>query len=117
MRFVVKGLHVRLPLGLLLVGTLPAEWAQRLEALNYVERNTLTAVPTDHLVGETENAEFQIWIAATGTPLPQRVTVTYWHDEGEPQYRADLLNWSLNPDVSSTQFAFAHQQGRSAFRF
>ena len=111
MRFVVKGLHVRLPLGLLLVGTLPAEWAQRLEALNYVERNTLTAVPTDHLVGETENADFQIWIAATGTPLPQRVTVTYWRDEGEPQYRANLIDWSLNPDVSSTQFAFRPPTG------
>ena len=95
MRFMVKGLHVRTCRWDCWL-TLPAEWAQHLDALSYVERNTLTAVPTDHLVGETENVDFQIWITATGTPLPQRVTVTFWRDEGEPQYRANLVDWVVS---------------------
>jgi hypothetical protein len=50
-RYVVQDLDIRLPLALLLVTTLPEELDQRLEAIDYVERDTLTTVPTDHLAG------------------------------------------------------------------
>ncbi|MBK4721493.1 DUF2092 domain-containing protein [Azospirillum sp. YIM DDC1] len=110
-RYLVQDLRVRLPLALLLVSTLPDELEQRLQALDYVERDTLTAVPTDHLAGRTEDIDFQIWIATEGPPLPQRVTITYKADEGEPQYRADFSDWNLNPDVQPAQLAFHPPDG------
>ncbi|MBB3266252.1 hypothetical protein FHW79_003890 [Azospirillum sp. OGB3] len=110
-RYLVQDLRVRLPLALLLVSTLPDELERRLQTLDYVERDTLTDVPTDHLVGQTEDVDFQIWIASEGPPLPQRVTITYQGDEGEPQYRADFSDWNLNPDVQPAQLAFHPPEG------
>ena len=76
-RYLVQELQVRLPLALLLVTTLPAELDQRIQALDYVERDALTPVPTDHVAGQTEDVDFQVWVAAEGEPLPQRITITY----------------------------------------
>lgn len=116
-RYLVQDLQVRLPLALLLVTTLPAELDQRIQALDYVERDTLTPVPTDHLAGRTEDVDFQVWVAAEGTPLPQRITITYKNDEGEPQYRADLTDWTLNPDLSAAQLAFRPPDGAERIPF
>ena len=110
-RYLVQDLQVRLPLALLLVSTLPDELEQRLQTLDYVERDMLTAVPTDHLAGRTEDVDFQIWIATEGPPLPERVTITYKGDEGEPQYRAEFSDWNLNPDVQPAQLAFHPPDG------
>lgn len=110
-RYLAQDLRVRLPLALLLVSTLPDELEQRLEALAYVERDTLTTAPSDHLVGQTRDVDFQVWIATGDKPLPQRITITYKADEGEPQYRADLSDWNLNPDVAQAQLAFRPPDG------
>ncbi|MCW2241540.1 DUF2092 domain-containing protein [Azospirillum canadense] len=116
-RYLVQDLQVRLPLALLLVTTLPAELDQRIQALDYVERDTLTPVPTDHVAGQTEDVDFQVWVAAEGEPLPQRITITYKNDEGEPQYRADLTDWTLNPDLSAAQLAFRPPEGTQRIPF
>ncbi|MBP2311292.1 DUF2092 domain-containing protein [Azospirillum soli] len=110
-RYLALDLRVRLPLALLLVSTLPNELEQRLQGLAFVERDTLTAVPTDHLVGQAEDVDFQVWISTDDTPLPQRITITYKNDEGEPQFRADLTDWNLNPDVVPAQLAFHPPDG------
>ncbi len=116
-RYLVQNLQVRLPLALLLVTTLPAELDRRIQALDYVERDTLTPVPTDHVAGKSEEVDFQVWVAAEGPPLPQRITITYKNDEGEPQYRADLTDWVLNPDLSAAQLAFQPPEGTERIPF
>ncbi|OYD80428.1 DUF2092 domain-containing protein [Azospirillum brasilense] len=116
-RYLVQNLQVRLPLALLLVTTLPMELDQRIQALDYVERDTLPPVPTDHVAGQTEEVDFQVWVAAEGPPLPQRITITYKNDEGEPQYRADLTDWVLNPDLSAAQLAFQPPEGTQRIPF
>lgn len=116
-RYVVQDLQVGLPLALLLVTTLPAELDQRIQALDYVERDTLTPVPTDHLAAQTEDADFQVWIPTEGASLPQRITITYKNDEGEPQYRADLTDWAMNPDTAPAQFAVTLPAGAERIPF
>lgn len=116
-RHLVQDLQVRVPLALMLVSTLPKELEDRLEALDYVERDTLTPVPTDHLAGQTEDIDFQIWISVGDPPLPQRITITYKNDEGEPQFRADLSDWNLNPGFSPAQLAFRPPDGAERIPF
>ena len=116
-RHLVQDLQVRLPMALLLVSTLPEELKARIETLDYVERDALTPVPTDHLVGQTEDIDFQVWIAATDPPLPQRITITYKTDEGEPQFRADFSDWKLNPDITPAQLAFRPPDGAERIPF
>jgi hypothetical protein len=96
-RYVVQDLGVRLPLGLMLVTTLPDELNQRLQSIDYVERDTLTPAPTDHLAGRTADVDFEVWLDTGDTSLPQRFAITYRNEEGAPQYRAEISDWKLNP--------------------
>jgi hypothetical protein len=116
-RYAIQDLDVRLPLALLLVSTLPAELDQRLQSINYVERDTLTAVPTDHLAGRAADVDFEIWLDTGDKPLPQRVAITYRTEEGAPQYRAEFSDWKLNPDVSPVDLAFNPPDGAQRIPF
>ena len=116
-RYVIQDLGMRLPLALMLVTTLPDELGQRLQSIDYVERNTLTQVPTDHLAGRGADVDFELWIAAGETPLPQRMSITYKNEEGAPQYRAEFSDWKLNPDVSTMDLAFNPPDGAKAIPF
>ena len=65
-RYVIQDLGMRLPLALMLVTTLPDELDQRLQSIDYVERDTLTPVPTDHLAGRAADVDFESgWTPAT----------------------------------------------------
>jgi hypothetical protein len=116
-RYVIQDLGMRLPLALMLVTTLPDELGQRLQSIDYVERNTLTQVPTDHLAGRGADVDFELWVAAGDTPLPQRVSITYKNEEGAPQYRAEFSDWKLNPDLSKVDLAFRPPDGAKAIPF
>jgi hypothetical protein len=116
-RYVVRDLGMRLPLALMLVTTLPEELDQRLLSIDYVERDTLTPVPTDHLAGRAADVDFEIWLDTGDTPLPQRLAITYKNEEGEPQYRAEFSDWKLNPDVSKVDLAFNPPDGAQRIPF
>jgi hypothetical protein len=116
-RYLVGDLRVRLPLARLFVTTLPAEVKHRVQSLAYVEEDTLTDVPTDHLAGRTEDVDFQIWIPRAGEPLPRHVVITYKHAEGEPQFWAVFSDWNLTADVPASQFAFSPPQGAEQIPF
>lgn len=105
-RTLIQGLDVRMPLALLLVTTLPDELARRVVALETVETDLLSEVTADHLVGRTESVDFQVWIPTAGPALPQRVTITYKTEDGQPQYRAELTDWIIDPDAPAAVPAF-----------
>lgn len=94
LRYLVQTLGVRLPLAMLFTTTLPAELNQRLVALDYVERDDLSGA--DHLAGRMTDVDFEIWTTADAPALPQRLTITYRTAEGQPQYRAEFSDWSIN---------------------
>lgn len=110
-RYVIQDLGIRLPLALMLVTTLPAELQSRIRALAYVERDSLTTTPTDHLAGRTDTVDFEIWVAQGDNPVPQRLAITYRDFEGSPQYRAEFSNWNMAPDISSEKLAFQAPKG------
>ena len=71
----------------------------------------------DHLAFRTKEVDWQIWIAAGDTPLPQRFAITYKNEEGAPQYRAEFSDWKLNPDVSQMDLAFNPPDGAQRIPF
>jgi hypothetical protein len=116
-RFVIQDLGMPLPLALMLVTTLPDELDRRLQSIDYVERDTLTPAPTDHLAGRAADVDFEVWLDTGDTPLPQRLAITYKTEEGEPQYRAEFSDWKLNPDVSQVELAFNPPDGAQRIPF
>jgi hypothetical protein len=58
----------------------------------------------------------QMWVD-TKTGLPSRITITYEHEAGQPQFRARFEDWDLSPRVSDSTFAFDPPKGAEKIVF
>lgn len=115
--YFLNDLGMRLPLALMFRSDFPEEMAKRLETLDVVEVSAVTDIPCVHLAGRTDEIDFQVWIPETGDPLPQRLTITYRDEEGQPQFWADFENWDMAPSISAKDFAFTPPKGAERIPF
>jgi hypothetical protein len=118
LKYAVDDLKLRVPLAMMLLSTLPSELDKLGVSADYVETTTLTDAPCDHIAARTSRGvDFQVWVAQGSEPLPRRVVITYIDEPGQPQFRADLSNWNLAPDVSEALFTFTPPDGADRIQF
>lgn len=117
LRYLVGPLQARLPLALLFLTNLPEEVGRRARTVGLVQRDALYGVPVDHIAVRADSVDVQVWIEEGDHPLPYRVIITYRDEPGAPQFRADLTDWDLEPDVSPERFAPALAQGAERIPF
>jgi hypothetical protein len=60
-----------------------------------VGTSTVRGVACDHVAVRNDYADYQLWIASGDQPLLQRIVITYREEEGEPQFWAELSDWSM----------------------
>jgi hypothetical protein len=101
----VRDLHVRLPMALLLVSRLPAEFEARVKAIDYVEKTNIHGVPSHHLAARGDGVDFQVWVADGKQPYPVRVVLTYRDEPGQPQFRAQFSDWNFAPRLADDTLA------------
>lgn len=105
-KYLVGDLQIPLPLGRMFRTTFPAEIGRLVEAIDYVERDMLTDVPTDHLAARTQDVDVQVWVAEGKERLPLRIVITYKHAQGQPQFRAEFSDWNLSAKAVTGPFIF-----------
>lgn len=71
---------------------------------------TVRGVGCDQYAFRQDGSDWQVWIQRGGNPLPRRLVVTDTTKEARPQLMADY-DWSLNPQVSPSAFAFKPPPG------
>jgi hypothetical protein len=113
----VKDLGMRLPLAVLLVSQLPAELKDRVRSVDYVEKTNIHGSLSHHLAARTDMVDFQVWVADSDTPLPQRVVITYKKAKGEPQFWAQLSDWNLAPALEDSTFLAKPPDGAQKVAF
>jgi hypothetical protein len=111
-KYLVGVLKTPLPLARMFRTNFPAELDKLVEAIDYVELDTLTDVPTDHLAVRTKSVDFQIWISRGKEPLPRRIVISYKNSKGEPQFRADFSKWNL--DAKGVKGPFTYSPPKNA---
>jgi hypothetical protein len=117
-KYAVDDLKIKVPLAVMLLSTLPSEVDNLVISADYVETTTITDVPCDHVAARTSRGvDFQVWVAQGSEPLPRRVVITYKGEPGQPQFWADLFNWSLAPDISEALFTFTPPDGADRIQF
>lgn len=109
--YLLKDLGIRLPLAMMYLSRLPLEIQNRVRTVEIVEQYTLMDIPCVHLVAQTDDVDFQIWTASKGDPLLRRIVITYKHENGQPQFWANLSEWNLSPNPSDTLFSFSPPDG------
>ena len=108
-RYAVGKMGIRVPLARLLITTFPAELEKLTVDVDYVEHNTLGKTPTDHIAGQSEDVDYQVWIAEDS--LPRRIVMTYKNAPGQPQFWAEFSDWNLKPELSAEDFVFTPPKG------
>jgi len=84
---------------------LPKLLGEHLASASYVGESTVDGVRCDHVALRNEIGGMQLWVAQDDS-LPRRITITYEHETGRPQFRARLTGWDLSPQVTDATFAF-----------
>lgn len=115
--YFVRDLGMRLPLAVFFVSRAGMVLDRRVRSVEYVEKTGILGAPAHQLVGRTDTVNFQIWIADGDQPLPQRLVLTYPKAPGQPQFRAQFVNWNLAPEVPDALFAFAPPAGANRIPF
>lgn len=115
--YFVRDLRMRMPLAWFLTTRLPAELPNRVKTIDYVEETDALGVPAHHVAGRTESVDFQLWIATGDRPLPLRIVLTYVNAPGQPQYWANLANWTTTPKIGESTFRFTPPAGARRITF
>jgi len=84
---------------------------KRITAGFYAGRGEVGGVTCDHLAFRQANIDWQVWIAAEGTPLIRRIVVTRKKAPGAPQLSFTSLTWDFNASLSDALFQFEPPQG------
>ena len=74
-------------------------------------------VQCDHLLFSRDAADFQVWFADSGPPLPYKYVVT---DKTTPEllsFSSTIYDWNLNPDVPDGFFDFVPPKGTQKIDF
>lgn len=100
----VSDLGMRLPLAVMLLTRMPAEFEARVKTVDYVEKANVLGKPTHHLAARTNDVDFQVWVADGDQPVPLRVVITYKKAAGQPQFWAQFSDWNLAPTVNDATF-------------
>jgi hypothetical protein len=104
--YLVRDLQFKLPLARMLHTGFAQQLEKMITAVSYVEENVLFDVVTDHLAVRAENIDMQLWVAQGDEPLPRRIVITYMNTPGQPQFRGDFTDWSIEPKVAADSFTF-----------
>jgi hypothetical protein len=103
--FVANRLGIPLALSEFLSPDLPKLLGERLVSASYVGEATLDGVLCDHVALRNDVVGMQLWVGQDDS-LPRRITITYEHEAGSPQFRARLTGWDLSPQITDTTFRF-----------
>jgi hypothetical protein len=100
----VSDLRMRLPLAMILMSRLPADFERRVRSVDYVEKTALFGVPAHHLAARGDTVDMQVWVSDGAQPLPLRVVLTYKDESGQPEFRAQFVDWNLTPAIGEATF-------------
>ncbi len=103
--FVSDRLGIPVALSDFLSPDLPKLLSEHLTSASYVGESTVDGVRCDHVALRNQIGGMQLWVAKDDS-LPRRITITYEHETGRPQFRARLTGWDLSPQVTDATFAF-----------
>ena len=115
--FVEAKLGIPIPLGDLISAKAAAEVVEGLIFAAVVDEETIGGVRCDHLALRNQDQGIQLWIEQGAKPLPRRAVVTYEHEVGQPQFRANLSKWDVKPKIQDSVFTFVPPKGAERIAF
>ncbi len=101
---------VEVPLSDLFVWGTPLAPLDKIESAMNAGQDFIGDDLCDHYVFRQGKIDWQLWITASGKPLPRKIVITSRADEARPQ-SVHLIDWNLKPAFSETTFRFTPPKG------
>jgi hypothetical protein len=114
--FVSDRLGIPVALSEFLSPDLPKLLEEHVTLASDVGDATVDGVRCHHVALRNDIVGMQLWIGQDDS-LPRRITITYEHETGRPQFRARFTGWDLTPHVSDATFAFDPPKGAEKIAF
>jgi hypothetical protein len=105
---------ITVPLEDLVVADPYASSMKNVTAGGYFGDEPVLGVSCRHIGFSTAVIDWQLWIADSPQPLPQKLVITYKTEEQSPQYTAIFAKWELLDRASDLPFKFIPPKGSSA---
>ena len=102
--FLFEKYNLTLPLADLLFEDAYKSLTENAQAGQYIGEDTVAGRACYHLLFETDNVDWQVWIDAGDKPLPCKVVITYKNEPDSPSFTAHLDGWDLSPAVPADAF-------------
>lgn len=83
----------------------------------YVGIDRVRGKECHHLAFTQETIDWQIWIDAGETALPQKLVITYKQEPGQPQFSGVFTEWNLSSQLPDLFFTFKAPAGANEFQF
>jgi hypothetical protein len=100
----VADLRLRMPLAVLLMSRLPSEFEKRVREIDYVEKTNLLGTPSHHIAVRGDTVDMQVWVSDGAQPVPVRMVLTYKNEPGQPEFRAQFVDWNMAPMITDATF-------------
>lgn len=97
--------EVELPLSDLFFWGTDKAHPEDIKAAIYVGPSWISGALCDHYAFRQEEADWQIWIERSDTPLPRKLAITTTEEEEQPQFVA-VLTWNITPQLDDALFTF-----------
>ena len=117
LHFVARVLGVPQPLSDLLAADPYKEMAEGLTSATVVGDAEIDGVACVHAAYRNDVADFQLWISQTDEHQIKRLIITYRDAPGQPQFRADLVEFDANPKIRRNTFVFSPPEDAERLRF
>lgn len=72
----------------------------------HIGLGVIDGVECEHLAFRTPDTDWQIWIAASGPPIPHKYVIANKAVTGAPEYTVTIRNWKTDPQVAADAFTF-----------
>lgn len=72
----------------------------------HIGLGVIDGVECEHLAFRNIDTDWQIWIAASGPPIPHRYVITNKAVVGAPEYTLTIKNWKTDPQIANDAFTF-----------
>jgi hypothetical protein len=101
---------VEIPLSDLFVWGTPLAPLDKIESAMNAGQDFIGDDLCDHYAFRQGKIDWQIWITASGKPLPRKIVITNRADEARPQ-SVSLIDWNLKPAFGEATFRFTPPKG------
>ena len=111
LKYLEEEIRSPIPIAFLIRSDVSQYIEQRIESALWVGEERVDGTVCEYVAVRTPVVDVQFWISKTEPPLFRRIILTYVEEDGSPQYRAESLEWELEPELPDELFRFEPPAG------